>query len=115
MKRLALTASLLVIVFALPAMASDDSCELCPFDQGAELDAACPNGICNFYIGGNYDMCQAKGNLGQYCYSCGEDVQTRRPSCQRTAKSAACGCSMTQQNNVTTACRDNGTCVFSVN
>ena len=53
-----LVAVLIVMLFGSPAFGQlapqSDTCDGCPFDQGAELDAACPNGICSFFVVGNF-------------------------------------------------------------
>lgn len=117
MKRWLLLATvLLLLVVATPALAGEDdgTCPFCPFDQGAELDAACPNGNCNQFLGGNFDYCRVTESgaaQGARCFECGVDANTGRPVCAMVGHSASCGCTLTTRNYITT-CQPRGSCTW---
>ncbi len=104
--------SLTFALLAAPGVeAQSDGGSLTPFDQGAELDAACPNGNCSVFYGGNYDYCSVTGTDWEAsCWACVRDLNSANYFCGRQYRNGACGCEQT--NKTPSTCTEKGRCTY---
>ncbi len=106
----------LLFIFAASAFAQyDDGCTAgcSPFDLAAELDAACPNGNCTNFYGGNYTSCYVYTSVTPdgHCWDCENDAQNI-PHCIKAYRSASCSCEEKTVNYIK-SCKEGGSCRYS--